>query len=308
VPITVGCGAGSGLRETHSVRVWSGSRFGYSSPVVLGLREGTGRPIVESLATHLGGKELLLLVDNCEHLIEATAQLAHTLLRACPRVRVLATSREALGLAGETSCRVPSLPLPPADGATVDDVQWSDAACLFVERARAVQPGFALTSANAATVAQICRRLDGIPLAIELAAARVRVLSVEQIAQRLDDRFRFLTGGSRGALPRQQTLQATLDWSYNLLGESERALFRQLAVFAGGFSLEAAEAMGGPAGGGPGDVLDRLTQLVDKSLVVVEEGAGEARYRLLETVRQYGQERLVEADEAPAARDRHRDW
>jgi non-specific serine/threonine protein kinase len=187
----------------------------------------------------------------------------------------------------------------------VGDVEASDAARLFVERARAVLPRFVLTSANTPAVAQICRRLDGIPLAIELAAARVRVLSVEQIAQRLDDRFRFLTGGSRGALPRQQTLRATLDWSYALLAEPERALFRRLAVFAGGFSLEAAEAVGAPAGG---DTLDLLTQLVDKSLVVAEQQAGAVRYSLLETVRQYARERLVEVEEAPAARDRHRDW
>jgi non-specific serine/threonine protein kinase len=205
---------------------------------------------------------------------------------------------------------------------------------LFAERARAVRPNFGLTRANAAVVAQICRRLDGIPLAIELAAARARVLSEEQIAGHLDDRFRFLTGGSRGALPRQQTLQATLDWSYALLNEPERALFRRLSVFAGGFGLEAAEAVCSEVLGagswvlgdreGPSivsatstqhpapstheDVLDLLTQLVDKSLVQAEVGTGEERYRLLETVRQYGWERLVEAGEATAARDRHRDW
>jgi predicted ATPase len=268
--------------------------------VALGLREGAGQSVVEALTSYLAEKDLLLLLDNCEHLIEAAAPLVEALLRACPRLRILTTSREALRVAGETSWRVPSLPLPPADASTADDVETSDAIRLFAERARAVRPDFGLTRANAAVVAQICRRLDGIPLAIELAAARARVLSEEQIARHLDDRFRFLTGGNRGALPRQQTLLATLDWSYALLAEPERMLFRRLSVFVGGFGLEAAEAVGG--------VLDLLTQLVDKSLVQAEVGTGEERYRLLETVRQYGWERLVEAGEATAARGRHRDW
>jgi non-specific serine/threonine protein kinase len=266
----------------------------------LGLRERVGQPLLEIVTMYLQAKELLLLLDNCEHLIDAVAPLVHALLRSCPRLRILATSREALRIAGEASWRVPSLPLPPEGEAAVEVVRASDAVRLFVERARALQPRFALTSVNAPALAQICRRLDGIPLAIELAAGLVRVLSLEQIAQRLDDRFQLLTGGGRDALPRHQTLRATLDWSYALLGQPEQALFRQLSVFAGGFGLEATEAVGG--------VLDLLTRLVDKSLVVVEQGAREARYRLLETVRQYGWERLVEAEEAPVARDRQRDW
>ncbi len=268
--------------------------------VTLGLRAGTDQSVLETLTGDLAPKDLLLLLDNCEHLIEAAAPLVEALLRACPRLRILATSREALRIAGETSWLVPSLPLPLTNGATVDDVQRSDAVQLFVERARAVRPVFRLTSANAAVVTQICRRLDGIPLAIELAAARVRMLSVEQIARHLDDRFGFLIGGSRGALPRQQTLQATLDWSYALLTDPERRLFRCLSVFGGGFDLEAAEAVGGG--------LDLLTQLVDKSLVQAEVGAGKERYRLLETVRQYGWERLVESGEATVARNRHLAW
>jgi non-specific serine/threonine protein kinase len=293
---------------------------------VLGRRERTGQTIVERLTTYLEDKDLLLLLDNSEHLLDAAAQLVHTLLRSCPRLRIFTTSRAALGLAGEMIWRVPSLPLPPTSAARVDDIRNSEAVRLFVERAQAMQPSFALTTDSAPTVVQICRRLDGIPLAIELAASRVRVLNVEQIARRLDDRFRFLTGASRGVLPRQQTLQATLDWSYALLAEPERALFRRLSVFAGGFGLEAAEAMCSEVSGvgsqvsgegtgrtdtrylTPNTVLDLLTQLVDKSLVLVEEGTGEARYRLLETIRQYGWERLVETGEASAARDRHRDW
>ena len=200
---------------------------------------------------HLRPWRALLLLDNCEHLLDATARLADAVLRGCPGVRVLATSRELLGLAGETAWRVPSLGLPPPDAAPgAAALEASGAGRLFLERARAAQPAFALTDANAGAVAEVCRRLDGIPLALELAAARVRVLTPEQLAARLGDRFRLLTGGGRTALRRQQTLQATVDWSHDLLSEPERALFRRLAVFpggaTGGFPLEAAEAVGPP--------------------------------------------------------------
>jgi non-specific serine/threonine protein kinase len=239
----------------------------------------------------------LLILDNCEHLVEACASLVEGLLLACPRLRILVTSREALGIASESLLPIPSLSLPDLQllarkpGEHLPLVQDSEAARLFVERAGRVQPGFRLTESNSLPIAQVCRRLDGIPLAIELAAARARVLSVEQILARLDERFLLLTGGSRTALPRQQTLQALVDWSYDLLSEPERRLFRRLSVFAGGWTLEAAEAV--CAGGEieSRQVLDLLTRLVDKSLVVAEPGEGGRRFRLLETIRQYAQER-----------------
>ena len=243
-------------------------------------------------------------------LIAACAELAAVLLRACPQVRILATSREGLGVPGETLWRVPSLSVPenirhlPGH----KELVRYDAVRLFVDRAVTTSPGFTLTRENAPVVVQVCQRLDGIPLAIELAAARVRVLAVEQIAARLDDRFRLLTGGRRTLVPRQQTLRAAMEWSYDLLSEKEKVLFRRLSVFAGGWALEAAETICAEAGVESSDILDLLTQLVDKSLVVAETQHGAARYRLLETVRQYGQERLSESGEGGAIRQRHRDW
>src|SRR5215212_4468359 len=253
----------------------------------LGVREQPGKPPIEPLSNYLRTKKMLLVLDNCEHLIEACAVLAEALLRTCPNLRILATSREAFGIAGETRLAVPPLSLPDLRHLpTVEDLVRYEAADLFVGRAKAVKPGFALTERNAMSVAQICYRLDGIPLAIELAAARAKVLSVEQIAARLDDRFALLTGGGRTALARQKTLEAVMDWSHALLAQGERTLLRRLSVFAGGFTLEAAEAV---CPGLPSDeeleqseVLDGLSRLVDKSLVVVVEQDGEARYRLLE--------------------------
>ncbi len=212
----------------------------------LGIREASGRPLLDTLSAALRARRLLLLLDNCEHLLDACARLVDALLGACPRLRVLATSREPLRIAGEVSWRVPSLAVPPDDPAeappTVERTLAYEAVQLFVDRARAALPGFAITPRSAAAVAQVCRRLDGIPLALELAAARVRVLTVKQLIDRLDQRFRLLTGGSRTALPRQQTLRAALDWSYDLLSEPERRLFHRLSVFAGGWTLEAAAA------------------------------------------------------------------
>jgi non-specific serine/threonine protein kinase len=274
---------------------------------VLGLQESAHQPLLATLVEVLRARRLLLVLDNCEHLIEACAELSEALLRACPHLQILASSREALGITGETSWRVPSLTLPQASPrATLEQVAQGEAVQLFVERARAAQPHVALTEQNAATVAQVCRRLDGIPLALELAAARVKGLSLEDLAARLDQRFRLLTGGSRTALPRQQTLRATVDWSYWLLHPAERLLFDRLSVFAGGFSLQAAEAV--CAGGEivPEAVLDLLLRLVDKSLVQVEDGPdGGAWYRLLETLRQYGQERLAAGQDGTALRERH---
>ena len=294
---------------------------------VLGLQELPGQTLWGIVSNYLRAKTSLLVLDNCEHLVEACARLAEDVLRACPRVKILASSREALGVPGETAYRVPSLSLPQGD-----DVTRCESARLFIARAQAALSRFAVTPANAPALAQICRRLDGIPLAIELAAARVKALSLEQIAARLDDRFQLLTGGSRTALPRQQTLRALIDWSYSLLSEPERLLCRRLAVFAGGWTLEAAEAVcGDKAEGGrlkdelvqpsafrlhPSDVLDLLTRLVDKSLVVMDERGGEARYYQLETIRQYAREKLFEESGtdtplrsqgagAAALRDRH---
>jgi predicted ATPase/DNA-binding SARP family transcriptional activator len=305
----------------------------------LGVREEGQRPLIATLVEALRPKRLLLVLDNCEHLIAACAELAQTLLSACPRLQILATSREALGLAGETAWCVPSLELPPhiratesvemmeaggagekarfgSAGPSVAELMRYEAVRLFVDRATAALPTFALTPQNALAVAHICHRLDGIPLAIELAAARVRALSVEQAATRLDDCLRLLTAGSRAALPRHQTLRATIDWSYDLLSELERAIFRRLAVFAGGWSLEAAEVVcGTPMDGGAGaevaadDVFDLLARLVDKSLVVVETRPDATmRYRLLEPIRQYGQQRLRQAHEAEAVRQRHAEF
>lgn len=273
---------------------------------VLRVREQASHPLLTTLIDFLQPKKLLLVLDNCEHLIEACAQCIEALLRTCPKLRILTTSRELLGIPGEAAWRVPPLSLPdPNCLPTVESLTQYEAIRLFLERAAVVLPCFALTSQNAQAVAQICQRLDGIPLAIELAAARVKVLSVEQIAARLDDRFRLLTGGSRTALRRQQTLQAAIDWSYELLSEKERVLLRRLAVFVGGYALEAAEAVCAEEGIEQYEVLDLLSQLVDKSLVVKEEKGEIARYWLLETIRQYGLEKLTEAREMATLRSRH---
>ncbi len=269
----------------------------------LGVREQPGRALRDALLDYVQGKNLLLILDNCEHLIETVAQLADGLLREAPGLRILASSREALGIAGETAYRVPSLPLPPRHPASADALGQNDCVRLFVDRAAANYPSFRLKEKNAPAIADICRRLDGIPLAIELAAARAKVFSPEQIAARLDDRFRLLTGGSRAALPRHQTLRALIDWSYELLPEGERALLRRLSTFAGGWSFEAAQAVGSDGLGE--ELLDLLTHLVDKSLVVVGEEADEGRYHLLETIRQYARDKLLESGEAAAVRERH---
>jgi non-specific serine/threonine protein kinase len=260
--------------------------------VALGLREVPGHALTESLIEFLSDKTLLVVLDNCEHVVDAAAHLADALLRASAQLRILATSREPLGCVGETTWRVPSL-------------SQAEAIRLFAERARAARPDLNLVDAESAPLAEICRRLDGIPLALELAAARVRAFSVEQIAARLDDRFRLLSGGPRTAMPRQQTLQAAVDWSYALLSEPERAVLRRLSVFAGGWTLEAAEAVVAGDSVQTYAVLELLAQLVDKSLVLAEEQHGSVRYRLLETIRQFAFGRLEEAAETTRARERH---
>ena len=296
----------------------------------LGVQDEPHATIDVSLANYLRFKSMLLLLDNCEHVIEAAAALAESLLETSASLTVMATSREALGVPGETIVQVPSLAVPPHvrpaqeyphAGAALHaeaGAAWSfealaasDSVRLFTERAMAVAPAFELTPANAQIVAEICQRLDGIPLAIELAAARVPVLSVGEILQRLGDRFRLLTGGRRTAVPRQQTLQALIDWSWDLLPEEDRRLLRRLSVFSGGWTLEAATAVCGerPTDALDGEpdslaVLDALTLLVERSLVVVEQGSS-TRYRLLETIRQYARDRLVESGETDTIQARH---
>jgi predicted ATPase/class 3 adenylate cyclase len=278
------------------------------------LREDRHRSTMDVLVDYLRSKTLLLVLDNCEHLIEACAQISDSLLQACPNLRILASSREALGIPGEVAYRVPSLKTPnPEQLPPLAQLEKADSIRLFIERAAIAKPGFTLTDVNAFSLAQICYRLDGIPLAIELAASRVKVLSPDQIAARLDDRFRLLTGGSRTALPRQQTLRAMIDWSYSLLSDPEKTLFRRLAVFVGGWTLEAAESVCANVEQDASrilsyDVLDLLTRLVDKSLVVIEESAGEIRYHRLETIRQYSREKFFETDEVGMVRDRHLDF
>jgi predicted ATPase len=273
----------------------------------LSVREQPKRTILDALTDYVRAKNMLLILDNCEHLIQPCAQLADILLRAAPRLKILATSREALSITGETAYRVPSLPLPDLQQLhDLDMLEQNDCVHLFIDRAMAAYPRFRLKEKNAPAIADICRRLDGIPLAIELASARIKVFPPEEIAARLDDRFRLLTGGSRTALERHQTLLALIDWSHNLLSEAERILLRRLAVFAGGWSFEAAQAVCGE--GIDEDVLDLLTHLVDKSLVAVEEEREEARYRLPETIRQYARDKLYESGEAEQTRDHHLDF
>jgi predicted ATPase/class 3 adenylate cyclase len=277
---------------------------------VLGLLEEAGKSIVETIIGYLNERRLLLMLDNCEHLVEACAALASALLRAVPGLRILATSREALGMAGERTYRVPSLSTPDPKHLPVAELASSyEAVRLFVERAAERRNDFALSEANVGAIAELCARLDGVPLAIELAAARAGSMAVEGIAARLDDRFRLLTSGARDLPSRQRTLRATLDWSWDLLGEEERALLARFAVFAGGWTLEAAEAVCCEEGPATWAVLDGMDALVGKSLVQVDEsGEGAGRYRLLETVRQYAAERLSERGEAVLVSDRHLAW
>ena len=262
----------------------------------LGLPDQPGRSTMDTLTRFIADRQMLVVLDNCEHLLDASAALVDALLGAAAGLTLLATSREPIGVAGEVSWRVPSLSL--AD----------EAIELFTDRARRARPDFAVSDDNAAAVGEICCRLDGLPLAIELAAARVRALSLAEILDSLHDRFRLLTGGARTAVRRQQTLRASVDWSHALLTEPERVLFRRLAVFLGGFDLDAAQAVAGSGEVERYQVLDQLTLLVDKSLVVADDSGGRTRYRLLETVRQYALEKLGESGEADAVRSRHRDY
>ena len=266
-----------------------------TTAIAIGLRDEPQRPVIDMLCDYLREKRMLIILDNCEHLVDACAQLADKILHAALNVRILASSREALGIAGEVTYRVPSLELPDVNRLpSLESLSQYEAVKLFIDRATSAVRTFTVTNENAPFLAQICHRLDGIPLAIELAAAKIRVLNLEQIARRLDDRFRLLTGGSRTALERHQTLRATIDWSYNLLPVNEELLFKRLSVFAGGWTLEAAEFVCSDALIHSEDVLDLLEHLINKSIVTVEETRHETRYRFLETMRQYANEKLVE--------------
>lgn len=275
----------------------------------VGIRDEPDRPLAETLAAALRPRTMLLILDTCEHLVDACAALVQVLLASCPSLRVIATSREPLRVRGETVWRVPplSLPGPPGRGSAAD-LASCEAVRLFTDRAAAARPGFSLDDANAEAVARLCRTLDGVPLAIELAAARVRALSAEQIAVRLADRFQLLASGDRTAPPRQQTLRATVDWSYDLLSEAEQTLLRRLSVFAG-WNLEMAEQVCADAVIPAEGVLDLLAALIDKSLVALDaEMAGDARYRLLDTIREYAADRLAASGEEMATRLAHRDY
>ncbi|WP_336212667.1 ATP-binding protein [Nonomuraea sp. LPB2021202275-12-8] len=275
----------------------------------LEIRDRSASSPLRVLTEHLRDKQALLILDNCEHLVEECAVLAETLMRAAPELRILATSRQALGIAGEQALTVPALPLPAfgESRGSLDALLRSDAVRLFAERARAVLPTFAVTEENRDAVAAICRRVDGLPLAIELAAARLRALSAQQLLDRLDDRFRLLTAGSRAVLPRHQTLRALIDWSYALCSDSERLLWERASVFADTFDLAAAEAVLAGDGIAREEVVDLVIGLVDKSILTREDHQQNVRYRMLDTIRQYGRDRLTASGQEAALRRRHRD-
>jgi predicted ATPase/DNA-binding SARP family transcriptional activator len=307
---------GAQLLKDHVDGVWLVELASLSDPARVpqtvaarfGLIEGSEESPTEKLINALRAKTMLLILDNCEHVLDACAQLADTLLKNCPNMKILATSREALSIAGEALYHVPSLALPDAQQ-FIERLLEYESIQLFEERARLVQEKFSLTMDNASSIAQICRRLDGIPLAIELAAARVDMFSTEQIAARLNESFNLLTSGHRTTLPRHQTLRASVDWSWKLLSESERTLLRRLAVFAGGWTLGAAESVCAENGIEPQQVLNGMTQLAAKSLVVVNQESGrERRYRMLETIREYALERLKDSNEEEGTRNRHLDF
>jgi len=297
--------------------VWLADLSGLDDPALVGqtvaatvgLRDQTTGSPVRALSEFLSTRRTLLVLDNCEHLLDAVATLADTLLRGIPELRILTTSRQSLGIMGERVMRVAPFPVPESDGArTLKALERYDAVTLFTERAAAVLPGFTLDDGNREAVATLCRRLDGIPLAIELAAVRLRTLSVDGLVERLDDRYRWLTGGSRTAVPRQRTLHALIDWSFQLLSPAERTLWTRMSIFPGHFDLEAAEAVCSGDGIAREDVLDLLDAVVDKSLLLREEHAGDVRYRMLETLREFARTREPGPDEHRALARRHRDF
>jgi predicted ATPase/DNA-binding SARP family transcriptional activator/Tfp pilus assembly protein PilF len=308
--------AGAQASSRHPDGVWLVELAQITSPelvvpvtaTALSVREEPGRPLLDSIITGLAGRDLLLIVDNCEHVLDAVADMANALLRGCAELRILATSQTRLGLAGEATWPVPPLMLPPPDARDPSIVAQAESVRLFCDRGALARPGFGLTAGNVDAVSEICRRLDGIPLALELAAARVNALTAGQLAARIDDRFRLLAGPSRRGLPRHRTLQAAIEWSHDLLSEAEQICLRRLAVFAGGCTLEAAEAVcpGGPLA--PDLVFETVTSLVDRSLLTVEERLGSMRYGMLESIHQYARQRLAKAGESEELSRRHLGW
>ena len=274
----------------------------------LSVREEPGQALADSVAAQLRDAEALLIMDNCEHVLDAAGELIARLLRACPALRVLATSQRRLGLVGEASWPVPPLILPDPAARDPEVVARAEAVRLLRDRAALARPGFTLTAQNAPAVSEICRRLDGIPLALELAAARLNALSAGQLAARIDDRFRLLAGGGRGGLPRHRTLQAAIEWSHDLLSETEQTCFRRLAVFSGGCTLEAAEAVCPDDSLSAAEIFETVTALVDRSLLTTEERCGSMRYGMLESIHQFARTRLERAGEAAELSRRHREW
>jgi non-specific serine/threonine protein kinase len=307
----------SGAIEQYRDGVWLAELGTLSDPelipkqlaVAIGVQEQADRPIAATLLEATSSKQLLLVLDNCEHLIEGVAVLAEELLRTCPGVRLLATSREPLGVSGEAVWTLSPMSVPTVDiRPDPDRLGDIESISLFIDRARLADREFSLSENNAEACAEICRRLDGVPLAIELAAARVSALSLHQIADRLDDRLALLTKGTRTAVPRQQTLRGAINWSYELLTPEEQGLFRRLSVFRGGFTLDAVQALWSDGDAQDRDALELLTQLVDKSLVLISSRAETRRFRLLQTIRQYAWEQLESAGETEAILTRHRQW
>jgi predicted ATPase/Tfp pilus assembly protein PilF/DNA-binding XRE family transcriptional regulator len=311
VGMTLGASADPAVFFVGLASVGSPSLIVVAVASAVGLREVPGRPLLEALVAYLKGRALLLIFDNCEHVITEAAALVNTLLGECPHLRILATSREPLWTAGERTFRLPSLNAPSPDatrGLNAKEAATYGAIALFADRARAVDHRFTLTDENAPIVADLCRRLDGIPLAIELAAARANLLSIKALTERLDDRFRILTSRERTALPRQQTLRATINWSYDLLSETQQRLFERLAVFSGSAALEAAEAVAPDGALSAPDVFDLLSSLAEKSLVIANVEEGVPRYRLLESTRAFALEKLQERGESAAFAQRHAEW
>jgi predicted ATPase/DNA-binding CsgD family transcriptional regulator len=309
--------AGAELRRAFPDGVWVAELAELRDPALvaetvasaLGLQDTSTRWLVSTLADFLATRRLLLILDNCEHLLDACAVLADSLLHTCPDLKILATGREALGIGGETVLQVPPLPVPEQDPVPPPEALLRyDAVCLFVERARAAWPQFEITPSNAAQVGRLCRHLDGLPLALELAAVRLRAFTVDQILGQMDRRFRLLSTGSRTGGVRHQSLRAAIDWSFGLLSAPEQLVWRRLSVFASGFDLEAAEAICGGEGLAPGAVAELVASLVEKSVLRRELYGSTPRYRMLETIRDYGRDRLKESGEEPRISRRHRDW
>jgi len=302
-------GFGDGVWLVELAGLQDAGLVGQTVAAALGFHDQSGGWSLVTLSELLTDRQLLLVLDNCEHLIDASAVVADALLRAGPRLRILATSRQPLGITGEHTLSVPPLSLPEPDRpSSLEGLAQYEAVSLFVDRASAVHPGFSLDSSNQLAVAGICQRLEGIPLAVELAAGRMRALSADQLLARLDDRYGLLTGGSRAALPRQQTLRALVDWSFELCSTAERLLWARLSVFAAGFDLDAVEEVCSGAAIPSGAVLDLVTALVDKSILLTDDNGGLPRYQLPETLREYGRDRLEEYGQIAALRRRHRDW